>query len=234
MDLTPEEVMGRARTHVSQWDRPRFAAQGAAGRAFLAMGQEALKEGIAIKPFSSFRDFKTQLRIWNQRWRGDKPLFDRDGVLLDLRSMSDDQKIEAIMGWYGLPGASRHHWGTEIDVVDAAAVPEGYSISLTLDETQAGGIFEKLHNWLDAHMSDFGFFRPYGRFLGGMNPEPWHLSYAPLSDPVPKMLSPELLGAVLSAVPIEGRERILTRLPELFERYIQQIYRPWENNHAKQ
>ena len=35
-----------------------------------------------------------------------------------------------ILEWSALPGASRHHWGSEFDVFDLAALPEGYRVQL--------------------------------------------------------------------------------------------------------
>ena len=34
-------------------------------------------------------------------------------------------RIDAILCWSALPGGSRHHWGTDCDVIDAAALPAG-------------------------------------------------------------------------------------------------------------
>jgi len=38
-------------------------------------------------------------------------------------------------------------------------------------------------------MDQFGFFRPYRQDKGGVAPEPWHLSYKPLSERFLKELS---------------------------------------------
>ena len=35
-------------------------------------------------------------------------------------------ECDAILLWSALPGASRHHWGTDFDVFDRAAVPPDY------------------------------------------------------------------------------------------------------------
>ncbi|NIM47861.1 MAG: D-alanyl-D-alanine carboxypeptidase family protein, partial [Gemmatimonadales bacterium] len=84
--------------------------------------------------------------------------------------------------WSALPGASRHHWGTDLDVYDLAARPEGYEVELIPEEVDAGGMFGPLHEWLDGRIAAdaaFGFFRPYERDRQGVAPERWHLSYAP-------------------------------------------------------
>ena len=60
-------------------------------------------------------------------------------------------------------------------------------VQLTHAECINGGIFEKLHLWLDEKIqtnSSFGFFRPYNTDKGedSVAIEKWHLSYAPLSN----------------------------------------------------
>ncbi|MCB9651596.1 MAG: M15 family metallopeptidase [Deltaproteobacteria bacterium] len=76
--------------------------------------------------------------------------------------------LRAILNWSALPGGSRHHWGTEMDVVDLAAVPPDYRVRLLPDEVAPGGPFHPLHQWLDENLERFGFFRPYARLQGGM------------------------------------------------------------------
>ena len=98
-----------------------------------------------------------------------------------VRALDEPAAVEAILLWSALPGASRHHWGTDVDVVDRSACPPGYRPQLMTAEFAPRGIFAKLDGWLAANMGHFGFFRPYTRDRGGVLPEPWHLSYAPVS-----------------------------------------------------
>ncbi len=42
-----------------------------------------------------------------------------------LASSAEAERVAAILVWSALPGASRHHWGTDCDVIDAAALPPG-------------------------------------------------------------------------------------------------------------
>ena len=124
------EITGRSRSHVVQILEPRFAAHRQVVDAFLAMRAAAAQDGFDILPFSSFRDYDTQLRIWNRKFASQKPLYDLDGKPRDFASLSERQKIECILNWSALPGGSRHQWGTEIDVVDARAMPQGYAPKL--------------------------------------------------------------------------------------------------------
>lgn len=222
------ELTGRARTHVVQYEGPRFAAHPQAAAAFFAMREAARRDGFDLLPFSTFRDHTTQLRIWNNKFSGKKPLYDIAGVARDASLLSPDQIIDCILNWSALPGGSRHHWGTEIDVVDGAAMPPGYAPKLLPEEVQPGGLFHPLHRWLDEHMAAYDFFRPYRFYKGGMYPEPWHLSYGPLSIPATALLTPELLYRVTEQADILGKELVLARIGQIHERHILNIVAPDE------
>lgn len=215
------ELTGKVRTHITQIENPRFAAQSEVVEAFFQLQKAALKEGVDIQPFSSFRNYKTQVRIWNKKFSGQKPLYDIQGKEQDYKSLSENEIIDAILGWSALPGASRHHWGTEIDVIDSAAVPKDYRVKLLPEETQNGGVFAKLHDWLNKNMHHYGFFRPYQEYQKGrMFPEPWHLSYAPLSHQIMKLFTYEIAEKTIQESDILGKELVLNRLEEIYQNHI--------------
>lgn len=224
--LNEYEVTGRARTHITQFDSPRFAAMRDAGEAFLAMRRAAAADGFDLQPFSSFRDYRMQLRIWNHKFTGRKPLYDRTGQERDHAALTPEQIVDAILNWSALPGGSRHQWGTEIDVVDGASMPDGYEPRLLPEEVAPGGLFAPLHAWLDENIGRFGFFRPYKRDRGGMYPEPWHLSYAPLSQQAIADLSIDLLTRITAEADIFGKEIVLERIPAIFHGHILNIVGP--------
>lgn len=227
--MNQKELTGQTRTHVRQYEEPRFAAHVAAADAFFEMRAAALRQGIDIQPFSAFRDFQAQVRIWNMKFSGERPLYAMDGSELNTAIMETSEIIHHILRWSALPGASRHHWGTDIDVIDQAAVPDGYRVRLLPEETQAGGVFCRLHQWLDQNMRRFGFFRPYAVFSGGIYPEPWHISYAPVSRIALERFSLEMLETTIAKSDIQGREIIESMLPEIFKRYILNITPPETN-----
>jgi len=134
--------------------------------------------------------------------------------------------MQCILNWSALPGASRHHWGTDIDVYDRAALPEGYRVKLLPEETQPGGIFHRLHQWLDQNMARFGFFRPYREYRGGTFPEAWHLSYAPIAMPALEALSMDVVAQALRDGDVLGKDLVLERLPEIYRRHILNISMP--------
>lgn len=224
--LNSLEVTGRSRTHITQASDPRFAAQPDVVSAFLALREAAAKEGFDLEPFSSFRDFKTQLRIWNHKFSGKRPLYTKEGEPRDYSKLSEEQIIRHILDWSALPGASRHQWGTEIDVIDRAAVGDDYVVRLLPQETAPGGVFHRLHVWLDANMAEFGFFRPYKRYQGGMYEEPWHLSYAPAASDALGAVSVELLIELVSEANLLGKEVVLGLIPEIYENYVLNFVAP--------
>ncbi len=220
------ELTGRARTHVIDLQSPASVLHYEVVASFLAMRDAAASEGIELTARSSFRDFDTQLSIWNRKWRGERPIFDRQGRELERARIADAACVDAILCWSAIPGGSRHHWGSDIDVIDAAAVPPGYTVQLLPSEYAADGIFHRLAAWLEANMHAYGFFRPYRTDRGGVSPEPWHLSYAPVAVPALEALSLSTLRQVIEGSAIEGKPYVLARLPEIYTRFLLAIDAP--------
>lgn len=226
--LNELELTGRSRGHVEQRDDLGAAVHHEALGAFLAMRAAAAAEGMDIAIASAFRDFGAQQRIWDLKFRGERPLYDAAGNVRDHASLSDAERVEAILCWSALPGASRHHWGTEIDVYDRAAMPEGYRLLLLPSEAAPGGVFHRLHCWLDEHMQEYGFYRPYATYRGGVLPEPWHLSYAPVSVDATARLTLDLLERTVSGSSVLGKTLVLERLGEIHARYVASVDLPGE------
>jgi len=220
------ELTGQARSHIIELEEPRCALHYEAVASFLAMSDAAKQDGIDLTPRSSFRDFQAQIGIWNRKWAGERPLYDRQGALLDRRELSDTAALDAILCWSAIPGGSRHHWGSDVDVIDAAAVPAGYTVELLPREYASDGMFARLSVWLDANMRRFGFYRPYSTDRGGVTPEPWHLSYAPVSQAALESLSLSTLRRVLEASNIAGKPQVLARLPEIYTRFMLAVDAP--------
>jgi LAS superfamily LD-carboxypeptidase LdcB len=220
------ELTGRVRTHIEQLEDPRVALHRDVVEPFLALRSAADKEGLDVAPFSAFRDFHQQLEIWNRKFRGERPLYDRDGNPREHAALSEVQLVEAILVWSAVPGASRHHWGSEIDVYDRAAIPDGYRVRLLPEEYASGGVFERLALWMDENLSRFDFFRPYDQDRGGVYPEPWHISYAPVSSRALSALTPEVIADALREEQVLGRELILERMPEIWRIYVANVATP--------
>jgi LAS superfamily LD-carboxypeptidase LdcB len=224
--LNDLELTGRARSHVTQRDDLGAAIHPEALESFVAMKAEAARDGLDIAITSGFRDFAAQQRIWDLKWSGQRPLFDSLGRVRQPAPLEPADLMEAILCWSALPGASRHHWGTELDVIDRAAMPEGYRVQLLPEEAAPGGVFHRLHRWLDTNIQRFGFFRPYRTPRGGVQPEAWHLSYAAVAVPALAALTPELIAGALRESDMLGRDLVLERLDELHQRYVANIDPP--------
>lgn len=152
--------------------------------AFQALRQDAAEAGFELQIASGFRDYQRQLAIWNGKAEGRRPVLDADERQLQRDNLDDWQWVQAILRWSALPGASRHHWGSDLDVYDAGAVPADYQLRLERSEVEGDGPFAPFHDWLDERIAAdraHGFFRPYATDRGGVSPERWHLSYAPLA-----------------------------------------------------
>lgn len=182
----------------------------------------ALEEaGIDLRLASGFRSFERQLTIWNEKARGERPVFDLSGEQILHSSVPRDKLMFTILHWSALPGASRHHWGTDFDVFDAAAIEEGYQLQLSPEEYTEGGSFEKLNDWLGGHLSQSscGFVRPYCPSLGGVAEEPWHISYLPLASVYESSLTVDILTDLISRSDIELKTEILENMETIFNHY---------------
>lgn len=196
---------------------------------FLELREEARDAGFDLQILSGFRSFEEQLSIWNRKAAGELAVLDSDAVPLDIEKLSERELVFAILRWSALPGASRHHWGTDLDVYDAAARPDGYEIELIPDEVDAGGMFGPLHEWLDRRIeagSALGFFRPYNQDRGGVAPERWHLSYSPLASRFLDRLTIDSLRETISGADIALQDVILGSLEEIYERFVINTNRP--------
>ncbi len=191
---------------------------------------EAGKAGFDLQMLSGFRNFKQQLSIWNRKALGQRAVLDSNAVPLDIEKLSEKELVFAILRWSALPGASRHHWGTDLDVYDANARPEGYEIELIPEEVNAGGMFGPLHEWLDGRIADgaaFGFFRPYDQDRQGVAPELWHLSHAPAASGYEQQFTNELLRETIQKADVELEAALLQNLDEIYERFVTNVNRPF-------
>lgn len=137
--------------------------------AYESMKNAAKKDGINMQIVSAYRSYDSQKRIWNRKYKR----FRNEGL-------SPTQAIEKIIQYSTLPGTSRHHWGTEIDLIDSLPQVEG---DVLLEKHFHGGSYTRLRLWLEKHASHYGFELVYTQdsLRKGFLYEPWHYSYAPLS-----------------------------------------------------
>jgi LAS superfamily LD-carboxypeptidase LdcB len=190
---------------------------------FRALQAAAREAGFDLRILSGFRSFEDQSSIWNRKVTGRRAVLDSHAVPLDIARLTSEELVFAILRWSALPGASRHHWGTDLDVYDRAAQPDGYEIELIPAEVDPGGMFGPLHAWLDERIAAgtaFGFFRPYDRDRGGVAPERWHLSHGPVADACLRRLTVEVLRDTVATADLQLRDVVLAHLDRIYERYV--------------
>jgi LAS superfamily LD-carboxypeptidase LdcB len=230
--LTPSQLTGRDESHlVTLPNGHRLHAVVAS--AFAALQDDARQAGFELAIASSFRAFSRQLAIWNGKASGLRPVHDDEGRAVAVAELPPAQRLRAILRYSALPGTSRHHWGTDLDVYDAAAVAADYQVQLSLQEVAPGGVFDPMHHWLDARMAageSHGFYRPYATDRGGVAPERWHLSYAPLAVACAAQFRGEMVAACwdcdAASEGVELRAQIEAELPQILARYVE-VPRDW-------
>ena len=219
--MTQDQLLGLDESHLILVGRGPHRLTAATAAAFNDMQVAAAHAGFNLQAASSWRSFERQLAIWHGKWRGERPLLDADNQPLDALQLDDMERLHAILRWSALPGTSRHHWGTDLDIYDPDCLPVGTRLALEPWEYEAGGWFADLGEWLGDHMADFGFFLPYAKPLDaaqGVAYEPWHISFA--LESAEQRLDPDALALCLQQADIEGKECILAHLDEILARYV--------------
>ncbi len=142
-----------------------------AHEAFVRMKQAAARDGIDIKVVSSYRDFERQRAIFERKFIS----------YTDDEGLEPLEAIDKIIEYSTIPGTSRHHWGTDVDLVDGSRPADGDV--LVADKFDSGGPFEAFKKWMDANSESHGFYLVYtdNPRRRGFKYEPWHYSYAPIS-----------------------------------------------------
>ena len=201
---------------------PRCQLHRTVVKPLLELCDAARNAGFDLQVASSYRGFDRQLHIWNCKACGQRPVLDTAGQPLDIARLSERELVFAILRWSALPGASRHHWGTDLDVYDRSLIGEDYVVQLTVAETCGEGPFAAFHVWLSKELekNNRGFYRPYAIDSGGVSPEPWHLSYAPLANSYAQQLTETVLREHIMASDILLKQTILDNLAEIYQRFV--------------
>ncbi|MEA3448417.1 MAG: M15 family metallopeptidase [Bacteroidota bacterium] len=138
--------------------------------AFLKMHQAALKDSIDLIIRSGTRTFYEQRYLWNQKFTGKR----KHGKGYLNQHLSDSAKVANLLAYTAVPGTSRHHWGTDIDINETSHV------------YFKRGKGKKVYGWLQENAADYGFYQVYVPFgnkrTTGYNTEEWHWTYKPESD----------------------------------------------------
>lgn len=139
--------------------------------AFSKMQQAALRDGINIEIVSSYRSFERQQLIFNRKYQKYR-----------LQGLDSVNILKKIIEYSTIPGTSRHHWGTDFDIIQKVKnTPK--NLLLAENYENEGGAFCEMKEWMDKHANAYGFYLVYTNTANrtGFKYEPWHYSYAPIS-----------------------------------------------------
>lgn len=165
------ELMGKANIELFGKD---INLRAEAHDAFVEMKKAAYSDGINLKVVSSYRNFARQEAIFERKF---ERYTEEDG-------MEPMAAIDKIIEYSTIPGTSRHHWGTDVDIIDGYPKAEGDV--LVPSKFGAGGPYENFKKWMDENAKIFDFHLVYTDEpkRKGFKYEPWHYSFAPLSVPM--------------------------------------------------
>lgn len=159
--------------------------------AFIRMYEHALRDSIRLQIRSATRNFYAQKKIWEDKWTGVRKV--ESGENLAETTPDPKERALKILRYSSMPGSSRHHWGTDIDLnsFENSWFEEGEGLDI--------------YNWLTAHAHTYGFCQPYtaGRPYGYFE-ERWHWSYMPVSVPMTEFARQHLKNEMISG--FEGSE----------------------------
>ena len=166
--ISDQELIGKGSPDFVS--RHGYTLRPAAATAFDKMRAAAAKEGIDFQVVSSYRSYAHQNRIWERKYKQ----YTSEGL-------SPSQAIDKIIAYSTIPGTSRHHWGTDVDIVDASAKATGDL--LVPSKFHGNGPFCRFKEWMDKNANEFGFYLVYTDNAGrnGFKYEPWHYSFRALS-----------------------------------------------------
>jgi len=156
--------------------------------AFIKMYEAAKADGIPLKVESATRNFANQKRIWEAKWTGKRLI---EGGKDATKAWPDPvDRAKTILKWSSMPGTSRHHWGTDIDINDFE------------NKYFESGEGLKVYNWLQANGAKFGFCQVYTEKNearpSGYNEEKWHWTYMPVSKKLTNIAQQQMRDDMIS------------------------------------
>lgn len=202
-DVLIQELLGKKRPPL--FDGTNYNMRKPAADAFAAMQADAAKEGIGIYSLSSYRSFDRQLGIWNRKY----------GRYIQ-RMDSEADVVREILRFSSIPGTSRHHWGTDVDIIDDKRARPGDPLNER--HYKDGEVYGPLYEWLCENAESYGFYESYtdDPERKGYEYEPWHWSFAELSVPYLKLWKSLDLHKEIAKPPLKGHGQLT---PAFFERF---------------
>jgi len=164
-------LIGKSKTSIFKKTGTHFLEKETALQ-FQLMQNAALQDGIEIEIASAFRSFSRQKKIFESKFEA-----------LQKENKTALEAIQQIIRYSSIPGTSRHHWGTEIDIIQKIDKNLYKGDVLSTSHFSKGGAFYDLHLWMQKNAASFGFYLSYtdAKDRTGFLYEPWHYSYLPSS-----------------------------------------------------
>lgn len=203
-EFSEEELIGKGKPTLFGDD---FKLRDEAFLQFNMMRISAKEAGFNIHVVSSYRSYTHQNGIWERKYKSYRN-----------QGLSHQNTIEKIIEYSTIPGTSRHHWGTDLDIIDSTkGIP-----SNPLSETHfnEGGRMRKFKLWLDENSEKFGFYLVYTNKEGrkGFAYEPWHFSYRPLACKMLKEYKELDIKKLLQTNKLMGSENFTDEFIEKYTR----------------
>jgi D-alanyl-D-alanine carboxypeptidase len=166
--LAEDQLLGFQRPpNLLKDDQSQKSAQREVIEAYWKLRDFAKDQGWRLTLISGYRSFYAQRQVWN---RFDKK-YTKDGTL------TEKNRVRAVMSQVSVPGLSRHHWGTDLDISEVSLRGK----LATLDEHTPQKVVD-FYGWMAENAPRFGFCKVYEGNRGAVMNEPWHWSYTPFSD----------------------------------------------------
>ncbi len=174
----------------------RFGLQKEASKSFEAMKKEAAKEKIKLHITSGYRSYNKQIEIWNGK-------YDR----YSAKGLKGLELIRKITEFSAMPGTSRHHWGTDADILDISVLQPKNPLEQS-HYISSKGVYNRLNEWMKHNAARFDFYEAYtdDPTRKGYEFEPWHFSYKPLAVNYLKNYNKKIKLSYIKLPQLRGKE----------------------------
>jgi D-alanyl-D-alanine carboxypeptidase len=177
--INPSSDSNFVRIDAQYTDKAAIYLQKECYEQFINMHNAAALEGVELFILSATRPFQYQKNIWERKW-----------AKLKAEGKTDEkQMVSDILRYSAMPGTSRHHWGTDID------------LNYLNNHYFESGKGKKIYEWLLEHAAEYGFCQPYvpkgEERPYGYEEEKWHWSYMPLAEKYFQVASDSLKNTMI-------------------------------------
>ncbi|MBI4170813.1 MAG: D-alanyl-D-alanine carboxypeptidase family protein [Candidatus Aenigmarchaeota archaeon] len=169
---------------------------------FNEMETAAASDGVPLVIASGYRNFQQQLGIWNNK--------------VQSATGTEQEKVDKAAEYNSMPGLSRHHFGTEIDI--NSVNPADWEPGCVGTSCQGA-----VYTWLINNAARFGFCQPYNADRGVVKAEPWHWSYKPISKSMAQQHMSQVTAADLQGRGVAGESTIIAKFDKYHQGFVSDI-----------